>query len=207
MLRSLEERNPTTAAHGRRVGAAALQLAEFSHRCEPHLLRQIFLAGYLHDLGKLAVPLAVLEKPEPLEPNEWEIVQMSSVCGESLLRPYLPPGDPIVAAVRSEHERWDGRGYPDALQGEDIPMIARIVLIADTLDALRTHQAYRRATGTRDALKVLEAGAGTQFDPYWVQMAIRLWGEGMVRPGPAPTPIPHLHRDHELRFGAQNRAA
>jgi HD-GYP domain-containing protein (c-di-GMP phosphodiesterase class II) len=207
LLLALEERNPATAAHGRRVAAMALRLAEFSHRFDPEQLRQVFLAGYLHDLGKLAVPLSILESPEPLEPAEWEVVQMASACGEALLRPYLPPGDPIVEAVRAEHERWDGRGYPDGLHGIEIPEIARIVLIADTLDALRMHQAYRRATGTRDALKVLENGAGSQFDPHWVQMALRLWGEGVVRPGPAPTPIPRMHSDNELGFGSQRRAA
>jgi HD-GYP domain-containing protein (c-di-GMP phosphodiesterase class II) len=207
LLLALEERNPTTAAHGRRVAAAALQLAKFSHRCAPAQLRQVFLSGYLHDLGKLAIPLSILEKSEPLEPAEWEVVQMASTCGEGLLRPYLPPGDPIVEAVRTEHERWDGRGYPDRLQGAQIPEIARIVLIADTLDALLMHQAYRRASGMRDALKVLEAGAGKQFDPDWVQMALRLWGEGVVRPGPALTPIPRMHSDNELGFGSQRRAA
>jgi HD domain len=116
---------------------------------------------------------------------------MASVCGEALLRPYLPPGDSIVEAVRGEHERWDGRGYPDGLHGAETPEIARIVLIADT----------------RDALKVLEAGAGRTFAPYWVQMALRLWGEGLVRPGPAPTPIPRMHSDNELDFGNQRRAA
>lgn len=207
LLLALEERNPATAAHGRRVATTALRLAEFSHRCTPSQLRQVFLAGYLHDIGKLAIPLSILEKPDPLEPSEWEVVQMGSVCGESLLRPYLPPGDPIVEAVRAEHERWDGRGYPDGLRGAQIPEIARIVLIADTLDALRMHQAYRRASGTRDALKVLEAGAGRAFDPFFVQIALRLWGQGVVRPGPAPTPIPRMHSDNELGFGSQRRAA
>lgn len=207
LILALEERNPVTAAHGRRVAASALRLAEFSHRFRRDELRQVFLAGYLHDVGKLAIPISILEKPEPLNASEWEVVQMAPVCGESLLRPYLPPGDPIVEAIRAGHERWDGCGYPDGLYGAEIPEIAQVVLIADTLDALRMHQAYRSASGIRDALKVLQAGAGRDYAPKWVELALRLWSRGVVRPGPAPTPVPRMHSDNELGFGAHRHAA
>lgn len=207
LLRTLEETHPATAAHGRRVASTALRLAEFSHRCDAPTLRQVFLTGYLHDLGKIAVPATILDKPGELDSAEWEIVQMASTCGESLLKPYFSPGEPIVEAVRSEHERWDGCGYPDGLRAEQIPLVARIVLIADTLDALHMHTAYRRAKGVQDALKVLAAGAGTQFDPEWVEYALRLWSNGAAEPGPAPTPIPSLHSDRQLRFGGEQRRA
>ena len=112
-----------------------------------------------------------------------------------------------MEAVRSEHERWDGTGYPDGLRGDQIPLVSRIVLIADTLDALRMHTAYRRAAGMPDALKVLAAGAGAQFDPEWVEYAMRLWSNGARGDGPAPTPIPSLHSARQLRFGGEQRRA
>ena len=207
LLRTLEEIHPATAAHGRRVAASALRLAEFSHQCDAPTLRQVFLAGYLHDLGKIAVPASILDKAGELDPGEWEVVRMASTCGESLLKPYFPPGERIVEAVRSEHERWDGSGYPDGLHGDQIPLIARIVLIADTLDALHMHTAYRRATGMQEALKVLATGAGSQFDPEWVKYAMRLWSNGARATGPAPTPIPSLHSARQLHFGSGQRRA
>ena len=207
LVQALEERNPATAAHGRRVATLALQLAEFSHRLARPELEQVFLAGYLHDLGKLVVPVSILEKPGPLDRQEWEIVHMATTCGESLLKPYFPPGDPLVEAIRNAREHWDGTGSPDGLRADDIPPTARIVLIADTLDALSMHTAYRRPSGRREALKVLASGAGSQFDPAWVELALRLWGEGVRRPGPAPTPIPFLHSDRQLHFEGQRRRA
>lgn len=200
LLTALEERSPSTVAHARRVGAAAYRLAEFSRRMDQGTCEQIFLAGYLHDLGKLVVPMAILDKPAPLTPAEWEVVRMAAPCGESLLRPFFQPGEALVEAVRHEHERWDGGGYPDGLCGQQIPEWSRIVLIADTLDALRIHQAYRRASGASQALRVIAEGAGTQFDPQWVDYALRLWGQGLRASGPSPTPIPRLHSDRELSF-------
>lgn len=198
LVASLEERSPAIAAHGRRVGAAALQLAAFAHRFDQAGLEQIFLAGYLHDIGKLGVPLSILDKPDALTQDEWEIVRLAPVHGASLLRPLLAPGAPLVDAVRGEHERWDGGGYPDGLVGEEIPEVARIVLIADTLDALRLHTAYRAACGLDDALRVLRAGAGRQFDPAWVDRAVKLWGSGSSCSGPAPTAVPRGHSNHNL---------
>lgn len=189
------------------MAATALRLAEFSHRCDAPTLRQVFLAGYLHDLGKIAVPASILDKAGELDADEWEVVRMASTCGESLLKPYFPPGELLVEAVRSEHERWDGSGYPDGLRGEQIPLVSRIVLIADTLDALHMHTAYRQASGMQEALKVIAAGAGTQFDPEWVDLALRLWSNGLRATGPAPTPIPSLHSARQLRFGGEQRRA
>lgn len=202
LVAALEERSPSTAAHCRRVGTAALRLAAFSHRLDQAGLDEVFLAGYLHDLGKLGVPLAVLDKPAALDAEEWEVVRLAPVHGASLLRPFLPPGSTLVDAVRAEHERWDGGGYPDGLAGEEIPQAARIVQIADTLDALRIHTAYRRATGLQDALKVLRCGAGRQFDPVWVERATRLWGHGARAAGPAPTEVPLGHSNRELLFSS-----
>jgi HD-GYP domain-containing protein (c-di-GMP phosphodiesterase class II) len=205
LCRSLEERSPATAAHCRRVASTARRLAEYSQRFNPDQLDDIFLAGYLHDLGKLVVPTSILDKPEPLNSAEWQVIRNSAVCGESLLKPFLDPGHELIEAVRSEHERWDGHGYPDGLCGENIPQTARIVLIADTMDSLRIHSAYRSARGLGESLKVLTQGAGSQFDPEWVEFAVRLWKPevkffldlGETQP---LTSAPLAHNNRELSF-------
>ncbi|NQU49002.1 MAG: HD domain-containing protein [Planctomycetes bacterium] len=203
---SLEEKSPATAAHCRRVGFTALELAGFSYRFNNDELRTIFHAGFLHDLGKLVVPLSILDKPSGLSETEWGVIRASAICGESLLRPFLPPGDPVIDAVRHEHERWDGAGYPEGLYGEQIPVASRIVHIADTLDALRIHTSYRSARGTLASMKVLMDGAGSQFDPEWVDFACRLWMPSQnraIRLPPTANPsrsAPVAHNNHELSF-------
>jgi len=200
LLRTLEERSPSTAAHGRRVAEASAHLAAFSGRFRPVEVEHAFLVGLLHDIGKLVVPLAVLDKQGALTADEWEEVRLAAPCGHALIRPFFPPGHPVVDAVRAEHERWDGGGYPDGLEGASIPEYARIALIADTLDALRSHQAYRRATGLQDALMVVHGESGRQFDPDWVDRALRLWQVGPRQLRVPPTPAPDLHRACELSF-------
>jgi HD-GYP domain-containing protein (c-di-GMP phosphodiesterase class II) len=203
---SLEEKSPPTAAHCRRVGYTAMELACFSYRFNADELRTIFHVGFLHDVGKLVVPLSILDKPSGLSEAEWEVIRASAVCGESLLKPFLHPGDPVVDAVRHEHERWDGAGYPEGLYGEQIPVASRIVHIADTLDALRIHTAYRSARGILESMKVLMDGSGSQFDPDWVDLACRLWmpsqnGPYKLQPtGNPPTSVPVAHNNRELSF-------
>jgi HD-GYP domain-containing protein (c-di-GMP phosphodiesterase class II) len=202
---SLEEKSPATAAHCRRVAQTARRLAVSSQRFSSEQLEDIFLAGYLHDLGKLVVPITVLDKPEALNASEWQIIRNAAICGESLIKPFLAPGHALVAAVRSEHERWDGHGYPDGLSGQDIPLISRIVLIADTLDSLRIHSAYRSARGLGESLKVLAQGAGSQFDPEWVDFSLRLWKPEVrffldLGESETLTAAPLAHNNHELAF-------
>lgn len=203
LCNALEEKCPSTAAHCRRVGATALELATFSYRFDEDQLCSIFQSGYLHDIGKLAVPMAILDKPSRLSEAEWEVIRSSVLCGESLLKPFLQPGDPVLDAVRHEHERWDGAGYPDGLYGEQIPVASRIVHIADTLDALRIRTAYRLAKGQSERFQVLAEGAGGQFDPEWVELALRLWSN---RRSAAPrrkgvsSSVPIAHNNRDLAF-------
>lgn len=203
---SLEEKSPPTAAHCRRVAYAAMELAAFSYRFSEDELCTIFHTGYLHDIGKLVVPMSILDKPSRLSDAEWEVIRASAVCGESLLRPFLRPGDPVIDAVRHEHERWDGTGYPEGLYGEQIPVASRIVLIADTLDALRIHTNYRSARGAEESIQALLDGSGSQFDPEWVELAVRLWANNpnVSRNGQAqtstPTSLPVAHNNRELAF-------
>ena len=206
LCQSLEEKSPPTAEHCKRVGLAALELATFSCRFDDDERCLIFQAGYLHDLGKLVVPLSILDKPGKLSEGEWGIIRASVICGESLLRPFFLPGAAVLDAVRHGHERWDGGGYPEGFFGGQIPVASRIIHIADTMDALRIHTAYRRANGLEESLKVLSGGSGSQFDPDWVRLAHQLWKPSMAISqdrcaiASPPTTVPVAHNNRELAF-------
>ena len=126
----------------------------------------------LHDIGKIGIPDQVLNKPGPLTEEEWALMRMHPVIGENLVKPLKFLGD-AVGVIRSHHERWDGKGYPEGLGGEDIYLPARIFMLADTFDAMTTDRPYRRALPIDVALEEIERHAGTQFDP---ELA-RIWVE------------------------------
>ncbi|MET0762028.1 MAG: diguanylate cyclase, partial [Thermoleophilaceae bacterium] len=118
----------------------------------------------LHDIGKIGIPDGILHKPTRLDATEWDLMRQHPVIGERILRP-LPGLSAVATAVRHEHERWDGGGYPDGLAGEDIPLASRVVLACDAWHALVSDRPYRRALPHHDALAELRGGSGTQFDP------------------------------------------
>jgi putative two-component system response regulator len=136
--------------------AAALGL---SHR----LSTIIRYGALLHDIGKIGVPDAILNKPGPLTPDEVEIIQQHPVIGERICRP-LRDGAEIGPIVRGHHERWDGTGYPDKLAGEAIPLGSRVIAVADAFDAMTTDRPYRKALSSNQAWETLRQGAGDQWD-------------------------------------------
>ncbi|MCW2991186.1 MAG: hypothetical protein JWM73_1780, partial [Solirubrobacterales bacterium] len=122
----------------------------------------------LHDVGKVAVPDAILFKPEPLNVPERNVMEKHSEIGWEILRDIDFLGDAKLV-VRHHHERWDGDGYPDGLAGEDIPLAARVFSVADTFDALTTDRPYRPAMAIARAREIIAAESGTQFDPAAVE--------------------------------------
>jgi HD-GYP domain-containing protein (c-di-GMP phosphodiesterase class II) len=134
-------------------------------------LRDLRYGAVFHDIGKIAIPEAILNKQGPLDEAEREIMQRHTIVGEQILAPvdFLAGVRPIV---RHEHERWDGGGYPDGLRGEQIPLGARIVLVCDAYHAMTSDRPYRTAMSDTDARVELLAGAGTQFDPRVVEAFI-----------------------------------
>src|SRR5262249_10578881 len=123
----------------------------------------------LHDIGKVGIPESILNKPDRLTAEEYRLVCDHPVIGESILSPVVR--DPVVlAAIRHHHERLDGKGYPDGLWGAQVPLLAGIIAIGDCFDALTSNRAYRNALPEDDALEVLRAGAGSQFDPEFVRV-------------------------------------
>jgi putative nucleotidyltransferase with HDIG domain len=152
-------------------------------------LRDLRYGALFHDIGKVAVPRAILTKAGPLSPTELEAVRRHPVAGEEILAP-VPFLSGVRRIVRHDHERWDGRGYPDGLAGEAIPLGARIVLVADAYHAMRADRPYRAALSARAARAELEAHAGTQFDPGVVAALARVLeraeaaaGQAARRPG------------------------
>ncbi|MDQ4048839.1 MAG: diguanylate cyclase, partial [Actinomycetota bacterium] len=163
LLQVLAERSPELGSHVDKVTelcevvARALDLPEDQMT---HLLR----AASLHDVGKAAIPQEILDKPGPLTEEEWSYVRRHTVIGDRILAA-APALVPAAKLVRSSHERLDGRGYPDGLAGDEIPLGARIIAACDAFDAMRSDRPYRSAMSTEGALSELQSCAGTQFDP------------------------------------------
>ena len=127
-------------------------------------------AAALHDIGKIAIPDAILHAPRALDAAEWEYMRQHTIIGERIIS--AAPGLQTVAAiVRSSHERFDGNGYPDQLVGDEIPLAARIVAVCDTYDAIVTDRSYRAGRTPEEAIAELRRCAGTQFDPRVVSAA------------------------------------
>ena len=152
------------AGHARRVTMLAVQVAE-ELRVTAELHRDVELGGLLHDIGKLAIPAAILAKAGPLDADETALMRTHVVEGERLAAGLeaLPASIPPV--VRASHERWDGDGYPDGVRGESIPLAARIVSCADAFDAMTSSRSYRPALPIDLALEIIRHEAGRQFDP------------------------------------------
>jgi response regulator RpfG family c-di-GMP phosphodiesterase len=166
LVRTLEARDPYTCGHSLRVRDYALKLAEVLG-WDRRQKRRVSLVARLHDIGKVALPESVLNKPDVLSDEEQFLVREHPILGERILTPILR-SRAVLAGIRGHHERFDGRGYPDGLAGEGIPLLARAVAVADCFDALTSARSYRAPIAKREALEYLRAGAGTQFDPAFV---------------------------------------
>lgn len=134
---------------------------------------EVFRAAELNDTGKMAIPDAILNKPGPLEPDEWNFMREHPLIGERIVAA-APALVPVARLIRSSHERWDGGGYPDGLHGEQIPLGSRVIAVCDAFRAMRSERPYSVAMVPARALEELQQGAGTQFDPRVVAAFTRL---------------------------------
>jgi HD-GYP domain-containing protein (c-di-GMP phosphodiesterase class II) len=175
LIRTLEARHPYTKGHTYRVRTYALRLAK-RMKLLPSQRKKLSLAAKLHDIGKVGTPETILNKPGPLTAEEYAVVREHPLTGERILSPIIRSRS-ILAAIRGHHERLDGKGYPDGLHGSAIPLLARIIAIADSFDALTSKRAYREALPVSHALAELRAGAGTQFEADLVQLFVEMIGE------------------------------
>ncbi|MFO0970419.1 MAG: response regulator [Gemmataceae bacterium] len=178
LVRTLEARDPGTSGHSLRVRGYAGRLA-VRLGLDERARRRLSLAAKLHDIGKVGLSEAILNKAEPLTPEEYDRVKEHPILAERILSPIIRNAD-TLAAIRGHHERYDGLGYPDGLSGEEIPVLARILTIADCFDALTSNRAYRAALAPEEALRLLEEGRGAAFDPFLVpNFVAMIVGEGM----------------------------
>jgi diguanylate cyclase (GGDEF)-like protein/PAS domain S-box-containing protein len=171
LLKALAERNPGLGAHLDDVTdlceAVGRELGLSDEEMTP-----LLQAAALHDVGKVAIPDAILDKPGPLDETEWEFMRTHTLIGERILAE-APALAEAAKIVRASHERYDGNGYPDALARDEIPLAARIVAVCDSYDAMTSNRPYRTAMSTELALSELHNGAGTQFDPRVVNAFVR----------------------------------
>jgi two-component system cell cycle response regulator len=166
LMRALAERNPDLGEHLTQVAELAVAVARKLGLGAAEV-EQVRQAADLHDVGKVAIPDAILDKPGPLDEDEWTFMRRHTIIGERIVAA-APALREVAALVRASHERHDGRGYPDGLAGDEIPLGARIVAVCDSFDAMTADRPYRAALARDDALRELETCAGTQFDPVVV---------------------------------------
>ena len=179
LTNAVEARDAYTGKHAERVAAYALELGtaigqKWAGQAE------IEFGFLLHDIGKVAIPDAILHKPEPLSRQERQLIEQHPVIGWQIVTQvdFLGAASDVV---RHHHERWDGAGYPDRLKGEDIPLTARVFAVADTLDALTTDRPYRPASPISEARALIAEERGSQFDPDVVDALATLSDEVFER--------------------------
>lgn len=172
MSSAIDAKDRYTRGHSERVATLAKQLALAAgvSKQEAH---RIYIAGVLHDVGKIGVPERVLLKPGTLTDGEMDEIRKHPGIGHEILKS-LPGLEDILPAVLHHHERWDGEGYPAKLAGEDIPLAARIMAIADTFDAMSSNRAYRPARDREQVLEVIQHCAGSQFDPALAPLILEI---------------------------------
>lgn len=172
LLAALEARDGYTEEHSHAVVEMALLVAQemgLPHDC----LADVEVAALLHDMGKIGISDAILRKPGRLSDAEWEEMRRHPEIGERIVAG-MHGLSHLAEVIRAEHERWDGCGYPDGLTGDDIPLIARIVLVSDAFHAMTSDRPYRAAMGEEAAIRELHAAAGSQLCPSTVRAALRV---------------------------------
>jgi putative nucleotidyltransferase with HDIG domain len=173
LAQAVDARDQVTHDHIRRVQKNAMLLARELGIDDDVQLRALEAAALLHDTGKLAIPEHILNKPDKLTPAEFEMMKLHTTIGADILSPIDFPY-PVVPIVRHHHENWDGSGYPDGLIGDDIPIGARIIAVADCFDALTSDRPYRRAMSAERALRIIVDASGLMYDPAVVAALVRI---------------------------------
>lgn len=175
---ALEAKDPYTKGHSERVTQHATEIARRLRLSEKDCER-LGQMSLMHDIGKIGVPESILTKPGKLSSEEWALLCQHTVIGAKIVEPlHLPKNE--IAIIKSHHERIDGKGYPERLAGNEIPVEARIVSVADAFDAMTTDRPYRRALSLSTACQELRRNAGTQFDPEVARLFVEMLEDGYV---------------------------
>jgi putative two-component system response regulator len=181
LVQALEAKDAYTSGHSSRVSRYAVTTASQLGFADDGL-EHIRLGGALHDIGKIGTREAILNKPGPLTPDEFQHVKEHSALGERILSPFLMQSPVVLRIVRSHHERIDGSGFPDALRGNQIPLEARIVAVVDAFDAMTTNRAYRPQLTVSQAIEELRRCAGVHFDAEVVESFLSAHANGAKLP-------------------------
>jgi len=184
--KALETKDPYTRGHGERVGGSVGAITK-ALAWTPERIEMATAAGLLHDVGKIAVPTTLIRKSSGLSTDELAAFRLHPLRGVEVVRGigFL---DDAVAGIRHHHERFDGGGYPSGLEGYDIPVVARIIGVADAYDAMTTARTYRAPLGTEEAVAELRHSSGSQFDPEFVTTFVDLIESGRFVPATAEEP-------------------
>jgi putative nucleotidyltransferase with HDIG domain len=169
----LEDKDAYTASHSHGVVSLSLAVAD-RMGLDPAARRRVEFGALLHDIGKIAVPAEIINKPGPLDEDEWAVMKLHTVEGQQMLDRVGGVLGEVGRVVRSSHEHFDGRGYPDRLAGDAIPIESRIVSCCDAFSAMTTTRSYRKAMSLESAREELIRNAGTQFDPAVVDALLTI---------------------------------
>jgi len=175
---AIEKRDPYTGGHTQRVTSYSLAIARHL-QLKSSEKRCLKIAAVLHDVGKIGIEDQILRKPEPLSPEEYNTIKRHANMGAEILEHIRQLRD-IIPGVKYHHEQMNGRGYPDGLKGEEMPVIAKIVAVADTYDAMTTDRPYRKALSKELAMEELRRCSGTQFDRQVVEAFVKAYEGGEI---------------------------
>ena len=178
IARTVDAKDIMTSQHSQRVSEYSVLIAKkygFSEE-EVDNLRN---AALLHDIGKIGIPDAILNKPDKLTDEEYEKMKMHATLGADILKDFTLV-EHAAEGARYHHERYDGTGYPEGLKGEDIPLYGRIIALADAFDAMTANRVYRKRLSFEEVMKELENGRGTQFDPELLDLFLGLLNDGDI---------------------------
>jgi response regulator RpfG family c-di-GMP phosphodiesterase len=177
-VEAIEARDPYTKQHSTRVSSYATLIAK-AMGCSQEEIDGLDVAGNLHDIGKIGIPDHILLKPDKLTEEEYEYIKKHPVIGSNIVK-HLCMWTEEQKIIRHHHERWDGTGYPDQLRGEQIPLLSRILSVADVYDAMTSDRSYRKKLKDDFVIKMIEENKGSQFDPKVVSVFIKLYKEGKI---------------------------
>ncbi len=178
IARTVDAKDPRTGGHSKRVALYSKQIAEEYGLSEKEC-QEIEWSAQMHDIGKIAIPDSILNKPGRLTDEEYKTMQQHTIKGAEILSDFTLL-DHVIEGAEFHHERFDGRGYPKGLKGEDIPLYARIIGVADAFDAMTANRVYRKQMDFSYVLNELEKGSGTQFDPKFAEILLQLVRNGTI---------------------------
>jgi HD-GYP domain-containing protein (c-di-GMP phosphodiesterase class II) len=180
LAQAIDAKDPYTRGHSVRVNRFSVIIAQELGLPEEQI-QEIHVASLMHDVGKIGIDDHILKKPGKLTPDEFEVMKTHAVLGANIMQP-IRRMDRVLPGLRWHHERWKGGGYPDGLVGEQIPLMARVIAVADTFDALTTHRPYQKARSFDDALRLLNDLKGVAYDERIVEAFNRAYRQGLIRP-------------------------